>query len=1492
MSLVNDISNSERVQTLSVAMSNSDEIRNIYTNVLKRDPSDAEILAWQALIDGGLSLDDMRGAVIQSPETGTFIDPIVRLYEAAFGRVPDQGGVLGWSQALRDGASLADIAQGFVGSQEFQSRFPEVANGDLSGFITSLYQQTLGRAPDEGGLQGWLNSGLSPAEILVGFSESLEFQARIDADLNAYLDAVALGNAPGTDVALFNFTNQTDDGDIDDPDVNPNNPDTPDTPDTGGGGGGGGGVTPPADTTAPVFTSGSSFSVDENTAVVGTVVATDNAAVAYSISGGDAGFFDIDGTTGALSFKAAPDYENPTDAGGDNVYNVNVTATDASGNSATQDIAVTVEDVAVKNVRTGDNFTSIQVAIDAAVDGDELLLDGETFVLPSTLNVNKKLTISGAGEGRTIIDASNLESYGVLVEADNVTIQNLTINGPGVAGAGGPGDNYGIKVQPDTGDISDRLLNFTLENVTVQGSLRTEIDFNGVNGATLRNVTAHGQDTGGNGISLTDSANILLDNVSTTGNTWGSVAIYSYQNYYNQTPNNITFQGTYTAAEDTKIYSQTGPTGAVIGTINFNAVNTGNWQVVNSGFRPGGEAFVFYFATDAEARAFGNALNESTDPDNTASVIKGPDGKFYVFDGLSVQAAINAADAGDTIVLAAGVTWDENLNINKSVTIEGANIGIAADGDREVESNLAGRIVISADNVTIDGVQFAPAGAVPGPDDNLITVTGANATLQNLDVDLGRNTAGEYLFGIVLQGEGATLKNSSIDRTDDGINTTGLDRSLIRVSGLNDVTIDGNQLINGNIGASLGGAPTTVNITNNTITPSSTNVEAIWVTGAGSLPAAGLDLSDNIFIGDKGIQVQGSAQGDTFTSYATDKDDLFIGHDGSDFFVGGGSNDDLRGGGGTDIASYSGNQTDYKVSLVSAGTYTVEHLNGGADGTDTLTGIEFLRFADTPVPVAIDAAIVITVAPSGADFSSIQAAIDAAPEGATIQVAAGTYSEDVTLNVNGVTLVTSDDAVINGNLRLEANNIKVDGFTLNGPGRSVVDRGIEVAGGDGIEIANMTVSNFLTGASLDFASALGTPTNVTFTGNTFISNWAGIGSTEDVEGLVITGNTFDDNIEAIGLGGGVRLAAPAANIAGLLSGNTFTNVDGVEYAVGDYTGTAPLRYLPDGKILALEGDSLQTIINAAPAGATIVLGEGTFTGDLTIDKTLTIEGANVGLAGDDVERDTPSVLKGRIQITDNADGTIIDGVDLDPANSVPDASGFNNRTVIEVLADSVKLMNLVITPELRANGDHLTAITVSGDNAIIENNLIDREVNGTKALSNVLISYRGVDNIKIDGNTLIDGNIGGSSGDGSGFSTGFEITGNVVTASSTNTDSIWITGPGFGPLPNAFGFNNLKLTGNTFSTDDGLQLRGTNGADDFTAFATDKNDVFYGNGGNDRIVGGAGIDTAFYAGAQADYTYFNNGDGSFTITANAGDEGSDILIGIEQLRFSDGTIIL
>ena len=97
----------------------------------------------------------------------------------------------------------------------------------------------------------------------------------------------------------------------------------------------------------PVITSSATPSVAENQTSVLTVAATDEdlpgQTVTFSItSGADQGKFSINGSTGELTFNTAPDFENPTDIGANNVYEVQVTADDGNGGTDVQDISVTV----------------------------------------------------------------------------------------------------------------------------------------------------------------------------------------------------------------------------------------------------------------------------------------------------------------------------------------------------------------------------------------------------------------------------------------------------------------------------------------------------------------------------------------------------------------------------------------------------------------------------------------------------------------------------------------------------------------------------------------------------------------------------------------------------------------------------------------------------------------------------------------------------------------------------------------------------------------------------------------------------------------------------------------------------------------------------------------------------------------------------------------------------------------------------------------------
>ena len=100
---------------------------------------------------------------------------------------------------------------------------------------------------------------------------------------------------------------------------------------------------------APVITtSATTDSVPENSIAVLTFAATDmdeGFNLTWSVdSANDGGKFDINPSTGVLTFKNAPDFETPTDTAGNNTYVVTVRVSDGSL-SVTHTITVTVTDV-------------------------------------------------------------------------------------------------------------------------------------------------------------------------------------------------------------------------------------------------------------------------------------------------------------------------------------------------------------------------------------------------------------------------------------------------------------------------------------------------------------------------------------------------------------------------------------------------------------------------------------------------------------------------------------------------------------------------------------------------------------------------------------------------------------------------------------------------------------------------------------------------------------------------------------------------------------------------------------------------------------------------------------------------------------------------------------------------------------------------------------------------------------------------------------------
>lgn len=114
----------------------------------------------------------------------------------------------------------------------------------------------------------------------------------------------------------------------------------------------------------PVITSGDTIALDENTTgVIYTLTATDadGDALTYGkASSLDSNDFTINATTGALSFVATPDFENPTDGDLNNVYKVALTARDSKNAVGTVTLTITVNDLVepAQTRRLSDGFTN------------------------------------------------------------------------------------------------------------------------------------------------------------------------------------------------------------------------------------------------------------------------------------------------------------------------------------------------------------------------------------------------------------------------------------------------------------------------------------------------------------------------------------------------------------------------------------------------------------------------------------------------------------------------------------------------------------------------------------------------------------------------------------------------------------------------------------------------------------------------------------------------------------------------------------------------------------------------------------------------------------------------------------------------------------------------------------------------------------------------------------------------------------------------------
>jgi filamentous hemagglutinin family protein len=885
-------------------------------------------------------------------------------------------------------------------------------------------------------------------------------------------------------------------------------------------------------------------------------------------------------------------------------------------------------------------ISTVHGGVAAVVNGGQVFVaDGVYNFAGSRLIINKSLTLTGESEDGVILDGRSVGGGlgTVLVSADNVTLSNFTLYG-----ADSGANNYGIKVQPNPAgyNANQRLYNFSINDVTVRGSTRAELDLNGVVGATITNFTADGRrvgddshESGGAGVQITDSADITLTGVTTLGNAWGSVAIYQTNaaGAYNGLTNNINIDaGENTFNEFLGLFVQSYSTlHPEIGQLNLTGFD---YAVRNTGHRANGQQFTFFRTDLDDAADF--ALNIGAAETSSIEGWSGTDytNTFTVVNGLAIGAAVRDVRSGGFINVGAGTYGGFGTAFGgpADLTITGA-AGAIIDG-----SGLTGRIVdLRADGTTLSG--FAIQGDGGGV---AVSVSGRGVTVSNNVIDdvlTGVQTTTQYAagnavitgntitadYGVSLQNTGNTVSGNTVNAAVEGV---GLLRSANSLSGNTFNVAAGADALNYYGVATFAGLTTS----DNTVAIEGGGLQgALDLAGAGGSVDAGAATYNETVTIRQGLTLAGAGMDQTFITggmiLTGAINDLIL----SGFTItGAGANNTVIRGVSSTVTNLT--MDDVRVDAESvADRFGV--IGGRFDGDISITNSEFLNIDNWAV---FDTRSGSGAPGHGTDVTSFTFSgnlIDNVRGGITVrQNDGGTGSVTIT---NNIVRNIGDSTETSGGI-FKIFNAGTVNFTDNdisdiGTNASLTSDGVAYGAAllmRGVGTLNVTDNTF-TNVHMAVATeknGFSAPTLTTFTGNTFNNVGYAFFMPSDAlaGGSVVFGagnaiNSGADSIQHIVWRGGSLLDLTGVTFDGQLGSEMSLAAlldleDMITHGV-DVAG-AGLATVVDGHLFVTEGSGVDAALRAlalADSGDTLNLSAGTH----TLTNTLFIQDDSISVAG-------------------------------------------------------------------------------------------------------------------------------------------------------------------------------------------------------------------------------------------------------------------------------------
>jgi hypothetical protein len=124
------------------------------------------------------------------------MEALTELYIAYFNRAPDAVGLYFWGDQMAGGLSLDEIAAFFFDQPETRNLYGALE--DMPSFVTAVYENVLGRAPDATGMAFWLDAledeaGLAPSQFIRAILEGAKAETGGPADAAYLANKVLLG---------------------------------------------------------------------------------------------------------------------------------------------------------------------------------------------------------------------------------------------------------------------------------------------------------------------------------------------------------------------------------------------------------------------------------------------------------------------------------------------------------------------------------------------------------------------------------------------------------------------------------------------------------------------------------------------------------------------------------------------------------------------------------------------------------------------------------------------------------------------------------------------------------------------------------------------------------------------------------------------------------------------------------------------------------------------------------------------------------------------------------------------------------------------------------------------------------------------------------------------------------------------------------------------------------------------------------------------------